>query len=73
MDNLILSLLLYAGVFVFDFIPQIRNKNFKAVYLYIPVFLLTLVVNILYGLGFNMPSPYYPLKDIINSLFGLGI
>lgn len=73
LNIIILSLFLYAGVFIFDFIPQIKNRNFKTVYLYIPIFLFTLVVNILYGLGFDIPSPYYPIKDLVYSLFHLEI
>jgi hypothetical protein len=68
---IVITLFLYAGVFVFDFIPLLKKKNGKVILIYLPIFLLTLAMNILYGLGFDIPSPADPIKNLVSSIFGL--
>jgi len=62
---------LYTLIFIFDIIPQIKEKRKKSLAVYLPVFFLTLAVNILYGLGFDIPSPAVPIKDLVSRIFGL--
>lgn len=62
---------LYLAVIVFEIIPMIKKKNKKALYVYLPVLLLTFVINILHGAGVNIPSPIKPLKDLVTQMFRL--
>lgn len=71
MAYLIISLFLYTGVLIFDIMPLIKKNSGRFMLIYLPVFLLTLTINVLYGLGVNIPSPADPIKDIVSSIFGL--
>jgi hypothetical protein len=66
-----LILALFAGVFIFDLIPQIKTKDKVLNIIYIPVFLLTLIINILYGLHVKIPSPAGPIKELVDKLLGI--
>jgi uncharacterized membrane protein len=68
---IIICLFFYAGVFVFDMIPLIKKKDGKVILIYLPIYLFTLAVNVLYGLGFDIPSPADPIKNLVSSIFGL--
>jgi hypothetical protein len=48
-----------------------KRDNKKSLLIYMPVFLFTLVINILYGLGVKIPSPAEPVKDIIIWILGI--
>lgn len=64
---------LYLAILIFDIIPLMKKKrdNKKSLLIYMPVFLFTLVINILYGLGVKIPSPAEPVKDIIIWILGI--
>lgn len=62
---------LYLFVFIFDIVPQIRAKRKKSLAVYLPVYFFTLTVNVLYGLGVNIPSPAVPIKELVDKIFGL--
>ena len=68
---IIICLFLYACVLVFDMIPLIKKKERKVVLIYLPIFLFTLTVNILYGLGFDIPSLATPIQYFVNTVLGL--
>lgn len=56
MDSVLIFLFLYAILLLADLIPTIRKKKKKALYFYIPVFLLTLVINLMQSFGFQFPT-----------------
>ena len=68
---MIICIFLYGGILTFDLLPLFKRKDKKAVSIYISIFVFTLIVNIFYGLGFNIPSPAGPIADFINSLLKL--
>lgn len=62
---------LYLLVFIFDIVPQIKARRKKSLSIYLPVYFFTLTVNILYSLGFNIPSPAVPIHKLVDSIFRL--
>ena len=64
MDILMISGFLYAFLICFDLIPLIKKKDKKALFLSVPVYLLTLTVNVMIGFGFSFP----PLSDMITQM-----
>lgn len=61
---------LYTLIFIFDVVPQIKAKRKKSLAVYLPVFFFTLAINILYGLGFAIPSPAVPIQALVERIFG---
>lgn len=70
MIHIITSLLLYAGIFSFDIIPAFKKKRRKILLFYFPVFVITLLIHFLYGLGFQIPSPADPIKQFVSFVIG---
>ena len=69
MDSIAVILVLY-GIFIFiDLIPLMKKK--KALYLSIPIYLLTLIVNLMSGLGFKFPCFNVMIQHTIDSIFHL--
>jgi hypothetical protein len=71
MIYLIICILFYIIVFIFDIVPLIKARRKKTLLVYLPVFLLTLVINILFGLGVKIPSPMLPIKNAVSLIFGV--
>ena len=71
MTDLPLFLLIYAAVIFFELIPMIKKKDKKALWIYIPVLIITLTVNILHGAGMKIPSLSQPVKAAITKIFKL--
>ena len=65
-----ISLLLYAVLFALDLRLFIKKKDRKVLLIYLPIFIFTLTVNVLYGLGYHIPSPADPIKIFITSITG---
>ncbi len=53
MDSMMVLFALYGILICIDLIPLMRKKRGKALYLSIPVYLLTLTINSMAGLGFK--------------------
>lgn len=70
MIEVVIYVFLYLAIILFDVIPLIKKKRKKALLIYIPILLLTLVINILHGMGVKIPSPAEPIKEIVNGIFG---
>lgn len=68
MDTILIFLFFYAIVLFVDLIPLIRKKEKKSLYLSIPVFLLTLAVNVMAGLGFQFPTLDLIIKQCLTIL-----
>ena len=68
--DIIACALLFAAILAVDLIPTIKKKNIKVIVIYSSIYIFTLTINILYGLGFDIPSPADPIKKIISSIFG---
>jgi hypothetical protein len=66
---MVIIVLLYAFLICFDLIPVIKKKEKKALFLSIPVYILTLVINIMTGLGFNFPPINDMITQMITSIF----
>jgi len=71
MDSISVVLVLYAILIFIDLTPLIKKKKRKALYLSIPVYLLTLTVNLMSGLGFKFPSFNIMIQQAIASIFHL--
>ncbi len=69
MDGMLIYAVLYAVLIFFDLIPAIKKKDKKSLYFSIPVYLLTLGINVMIALGVNIPRFHEPIKQIINSVF----
>lgn len=70
-EYLMVCILLYVGVLIFDLLPILKMNDRKVICIYISIFIFTLTVNILYGLGFHIPSIAKPISDFISSVFQL--
>jgi len=71
MDSIAVVLVLY-GIFIFiDLIPLIKKKKKKVLYLSIPIYLLTFIINLMSGLGFKFPYFNVMIQHTIDSIFHL--
>ncbi len=66
-----ICIVLYFAIYLFDLRLLIKKKEKKSLFFYIPIFLITFVINILFELGVDIPSPAGPIKDLVNLIFGL--
>lgn len=71
MISAIFYIILYIVIIIFDVIPFIKNKDKKVLYIYMPILLVTLTINILYGFGVKIPSPIKPISEILTKIFGI--
>ena len=71
MVHIFVCLALYLAVILFDLAPMIKNGKKKALYVYIPVFVLTLAVHILYGFGVEIPGPSKPIREAVGWILGV--
>lgn len=69
MEYILICLLLYGILFVADIIPSIKKKDKKTLYVSIPIYAITLVLNILIGLGVQLPSPNKAIEGFLTSIF----
>ncbi len=69
MSSMIVFLVLYAILIVFDLIPVFKKKDKKALWFSVPVYLITLTVNIMTSFGVDMMSPNKIISQIISSIF----
>lgn len=67
--NLIIVLVSYILIIIFDFLPMLKSDNKKVFPFYIGTFLFTLIVLILYSFDIDIPSPVKPIENLINSIF----
>lgn len=59
---------LYAVIFLTDFIPYFKTTGTKDKIVYGSFMLVSFVVLILYSLGIKVPSPTTPIKDAIDAI-----
>jgi len=71
MDSIVVVLVLYGIFILIDLIPLMKKKKKKALYLSIPIYLLTLIVNLMSGLGFKFPCFNVMIQHTIDSIFHL--
>ncbi|SMC34627.1 hypothetical protein [Papillibacter cinnamivorans] len=69
MPYIIICLVFYLFVLLLDMIPAFKEKSIRLKIIYTVVFAATLSVNVLYGLGFHIPSPAPPIVHLIQSIF----
>ena len=69
MDSMIVFIFLYAILICIDLIPVIKKKDKKVLFFSVPVYLLTLTINIMQSFGFNLFNPNNAIKQIITSIF----
>ena len=69
MDSMIVFIFLYAILICTDLIPLIKKKDKKVLFFSVPVYLLTLTVNIMQSFGFNLFNPNNIIKQVITSIF----
>ena len=71
MQYIVICLIPYAALLWFDILPKFKKKEWKALSLTIPVYILTLVMNFMIGFGFQFPSPIKPIYDFFAKMFHL--
>lgn len=69
MQYLLICLFLYGILIVADIIPAIKQKDKKALYVSIPIYFITLVLNVLLAFGVILPSPNKAIEGILISMF----
>lgn len=69
MDVLIVILFLYAFLIIFDLIPYIKKKDKKVILLSVPIYLFTLVVDIMANSGTKFPYINDIITQILKSVF----
>lgn len=68
MESMVVFLILYSILIVFDLIPMIRKKDKKALFVAVPVYILTLTADIMLSFGANLPSPSKFIGNIVTSI-----
>lgn len=68
---IVISVILYASTYLFDFSKIIKEKNKKISLIYGVLFALSFIVLILHETGFAIPSPAKPLKYLIATVLNL--
>lgn len=68
-DALVVYLGIYAVLIFADLIPNIRKKEKKALWVSVPIYGATLVVNIMSTIGFSFPSFSGIIKQILQAAF----
>jgi len=66
MNYIIICLIVYAILFFRDLLPLFKEKKFKYLYFYIPVFAVTLVFNLMIGFGFQYVSVTKILENALS-------
>jgi hypothetical protein len=61
----------YALIFIFDLLPMMKKKEWKALFLTLPVFMITYITSILYALNIDIPSLANPIKEVVVTMFKL--
>lgn len=69
MDVLIIIVFLYAFLIVFDLVPYIKKKDKKVILLSVPIYLFTLVIDIMANFGTKFPYINDIITQIIKTLF----
>lgn len=69
MDQTWVFLFLYTVLILFDLIPAMKKKDKKALYVSIPIYLLTLTVNLMSSFGFSFPALNPIIGQFIQSIF----
>ncbi len=69
----VIVVLLFAGVVVFDFVPQIKRKvaSKKDGAVYIIFLIVSFAVLLLFSFDVKVPSPSVPIMNIVSALFGI--
>jgi NhaP-type Na+/H+ or K+/H+ antiporter len=65
MTYILLTLGRYLGVILFDLRKFIKKGNGKLLLIYIPILIITLVINIIHGLNVNIPNINDKIKSFI--------
>jgi hypothetical protein len=71
MNSVLIVLVFYIVLLVVDLIPLFKSKKKKILYLFVPVYLITLTLNIIYSLGGNLIYLGPILQKLIISIFHL--
>lgn len=71
MNAVFVVILFYIVLVVVDLIPLLKNKKRKKLYLIIPVYLITLTLNIIYSLGGDLIYVGPLIQELIKSIFHL--
>ncbi|MDF1495293.1 hypothetical protein [Caproiciproducens sp. CPB-2] len=69
MSSMIVFLILYAILIVFDLIPVLKKRDKKALWFSIPVYLITLTANIMLSFSADITGSNKIISQIISSIF----
>lgn len=69
MTYILICLVIYGVLIAADIIPSIKKKQWKELSVSLPIYFITLVLNVLIGLGIELPSPNKILEVIIGFIF----
>ena len=67
---LILVMVVYTSIAIYEFIPLYKHKLWREFGVNIVLGLLSLVIAAMISFGMKIPSPAYPIKELITSLLG---
>ncbi len=67
---LILCTAVYILFVLIDVIPIIRSKQWKVLTIYSILIITSFTLSVLFELGVKLPSPSYPIKNIVTAIFG---
>lgn len=69
MQYLLICLFLYGILIVADIIPAIKQKDKKTLYVSIPIYSITLILNVLLAFGIMLPSPNKAIESLLKLMF----
>ncbi len=69
MDTALIYLFFYAFLLIVDLIPLMKRKEKKVLYLSIPIFLLTLVINLMASFGVQFPALSPMIGQLVKFIF----
>ena len=68
MQTALIYLFLYVLFFFIDLLPLIRKKEKKALFIYIPIFILTFAADIMISFAFKLPTIDVITQKILQTL-----
>lgn len=67
MVYIVICLVLYTALVFLDVVPAFKKKQWKALYFSIPVYIITLIMNIIIGLGARISGPNQLIEKLFSS------
>lgn len=69
MDYIMVVAFLYAVLLLVDLFQAIKKKQWKTLKFSVPIYIITFIMNIMIGLGFQFTSPNAIIKNMIQLIY----